>query len=455
MTKKESVALVSLIASLALTIAKLIVGTLIGSLALITDALHSFTDSIATLITLVTVRMADRPPDDDHPYGHGKYENIAALAEAVLLLLLAGGVGVEAWNRFGAGAPAPDAGWLAFGVIGIEIVINGWRAYVLHKTAVETGSRALAADALHFLSDMGSSVAVIGGLVGALYGFDWADPLSAAAIAVFVAVLALRMIKHTVDELTDRVSPGLIRGLRRAIADLPGVVEVNHLRVRTVGSQSFVDASANVPRTFAFEQIGTVKQQIGAVIAADLPGAEIMSSCNPVAMDDETVRERVLLAATREGQPVHHVTIQHLGDRLSIALDLEVDGDLPLGTAHEIASQLEAAIRAEIGADIEVETHLEPLFPDLMPGADLPGLPADMIVATLKSAADENGVSDIHNVRVRELGEGGLFVAFHCRFAPSLLAAQVHLRADAVERAAREKFPDIRRIVSHPEPLRT
>jgi divalent metal cation (Fe/Co/Zn/Cd) transporter len=165
------------------------------------------------------------------------------------------------------------------------------------------------------------------------------------------------------------------------------------------------------------------------------------------------VRERVLLAAAREGLPIHHVTIHHLGDRLSVSLDLEVDGEMPLGDAHEVATALETAIRAEIGSDVEVETHLEPLLPDLLPGAPLANGISHQIHAALDLAADRNGVSDVHNVRIRELGDG-LFVAFHCRFDPSLPAREVHARADALERAVRAAFPAIRRIVSHPEPIR-
>jgi cation diffusion facilitator family transporter len=453
MTKKERVALISLIASLGLTGAKLTVGIMIGSLALITDALHSATDFVATLVSYFAVRWADRPADEDHPYGHGKFESIAALGEATLLLLLAGGVTVEAWNRLGEGAIPPAVGFLPFAVMGVEIVINAWRAHALNKTAKETGSRALASSALHFLSDVGSSIAVVIGLAATAYGYGGADPIAAMAVAVLIAGLALRMMKRTVDDLTDRVPPGLVNGLIRAVEDIPGVVTVNHVRVRHVGNQAFVDAAVEVPRSLAFEQIRSVKERINQAIAADVAGAEITVSCNPLAMDDETVRERVLLAAARDGLPIHHVTIQHLGNRIAISLDLEVDAEMPLGQAHRIASGLEEAIRAEIGAEVEVETHLEPLLPDLLPGETLTnGLSADILDA-LKSKAEALGVTDVHNVRVRELPDG-LFVAFHCRFDGSLAAREVHARADALERAVRIQFPQIRRIVSHPEPTR-
>lgn len=453
MTRKERVALVSLIASLGLTAAKLIIGLMIGSLALVTDALHSGTDAIATLVTFLAVRFADRPADDDHPYGHGKFEDLAALGEGTLLLVLAGGVAVESWNRFVGEASPPSITIVAFAVLGVEILINLWRARALHRAAVETGSRALAADAMHFLSDVASSAIVIVGFIATLYGVDWADSVTAAAIALFIGWLGLRMIRRTADELTDRVSPTIARTLRRLLVDLPGVVAIDQLRVRTVGPRHFVDISAGVPRTFSLGETATVKRAMVATISAEIADAEATVSLLPMPIDDESLRERVFLAASRERIPVHHITIQHLGDRLSVSLDCEVDGDMPLGEAHEVASRLEAAIRAEIGAEIEVETHLEPLYPDLIPGAKLPDEQVAAYIAVLREAAEKNGVSDVHNVRVREI-EDGVFVAFHCRFPPTLTAAEVHRRADAVERGARIAFPEIRRIVSHPEPFK-
>lgn len=453
MTRKERVALVSLVASISLTAAKLFIGLAIGSLALITDALHSGTDAIATLITFLAVRFADRPADDDHPYGHGKYEDLAALGEGTLLLVLAGGVAVEAWNRFAGAAEPPSITIVAFAVLGGEIVINLWRAHALHKAAVETGSRALAADAMHFLSDVASSVIVIVGFIATIYGADWADSVTAAAIAVFIGWLGLRMIRRTVDELTDRVSPTIARTLRRTIEDLPGVVSIDQLRVRNVGPLHFIDITAGVPRTFSLGETAAVKRAMVTAISAEINDAEATVSLVPVPIDDESLRERVFLAASRERIPVHHITIQHLGDRLSVSLDCEVDGAMPLGEAHEVATRLEAAVRAEIGGEIEVETHLEPLYPDLIPGAKLSDERVAAYTTVLAAAAEQNGVSDIHNVRAREIDEG-VFVAFHCRFPAELVAVEVHRRADAVERAARAAFPEIRRIVSHPEPIR-
>src|SRR5882672_5367315 len=143
MTLKERTAAISLAASLILAAAKLAVGLAIGSLALITDALHSCVDFLATGVTWMAVRVADRPADASHPYGHGKFENLAALGEATLLLLLGGGVMVEAVARISAGAPPPPLSFVAVALLLIEIVVNAWRARALRRVGRETQSAAL------------------------------------------------------------------------------------------------------------------------------------------------------------------------------------------------------------------------------------------------------------------------------------------------------------------------
>ena len=175
MTLKERTAAISLVASFVLACVKLVLGLMTGSLALVTDALHSSVDFLATIITWLAVRFGDRPPDKSHPYGHGKFENIAALGEATLLLLLAGGVMVEAVDRLRSGGPPPVLSLIAVGALLVEIVINAWRARELRRVGRETQSAALEADALHFASDVFSSFAVLGGFALVAFGLGWGD----------------------------------------------------------------------------------------------------------------------------------------------------------------------------------------------------------------------------------------------------------------------------------------
>src|SRR5262244_1214830 len=183
---KQRVALSSIAASAGLTVAKAVVGLLSGSLALLSEAAHSLIDFGATVMTYFAVRVAGKPADEEHHYGHGKVESISALAETALLFVLSGVVIWEAVKRLlGEEQHAIEATVAAFVVIGLSIVIDFFRARLLYRVAGETASEALEADALHFGSDMWSSAAVLIGLAGVALGYTWADAAAAIVVAVF------------------------------------------------------------------------------------------------------------------------------------------------------------------------------------------------------------------------------------------------------------------------------
>src|SRR3954449_2770982 len=170
---KTNVAAISIFASAGMAAAKFAVGIAIGSLALISEALHSSVDVIATVITWLVVRVSDAPADEEHHYGHGKLESISALGVIALLYVLAGGILVESWSRLREGSPPPTISFIPFVVLLVDIVVNFWRARALHRAAHDTHSEALAADALHFASDVLGSIAVIVGLALSGLGFAW------------------------------------------------------------------------------------------------------------------------------------------------------------------------------------------------------------------------------------------------------------------------------------------
>lgn len=454
MTLKERTAAISLAASLILAAAKLAIGVAIGSLALITDALHSCVDFLATAVTWMAVRLGDKPADASHPYGHGKFENLAALGEATLLLLLGGGVMVEAVKRISEAAPPPQLSLIAVGVLLVEIVVNAWRARELRRVGRETQSAALEADSLHFASDVLSSVAVLAGFAVIAAGYWWGDAAAAIAVAALIAVLAIRLVIHTINALVDRAPEGIADLIAARMLATPGVLGVKNVRVRSVGPRHFVEATLDVPRSLGVEQAAEVEGEAANAARSVLSGADVTVQSVPVSPSDETVRERVYLVAQRERLDVHHITVQHLSDRLALALDLEVGGALPLAEAHATADRLEAAIQREFGRQAEIEIHIEPLEPEAADVSEMPAAIRQSYVAALEEAARAiEGLSDIHNVRVRRSERGTVLVA-HCRLDPAETVESVHRRVDDLERLMRDRKPDIARIVIHAEPMR-
>src|SRR3954466_13966267 len=232
---KTNVAAISIFASAGMAAAKFAVGIAIGSLALISEALHSSVDVIATVITWLVVRVSDQPADEEHHYGHGKFESLSALFVIALLYVLAGGILVESWSRLREGAPPPTLSAIPFVVLVIDIAVNFWRARALHRTARETRSQALAADAARVASDVLGSIAALLGLVLAALGYAWGGSVAAIGVAVMISILGLRLGRSTIEALHDRAPQGGAEKATEAIASVLGVVGVERLRARMVG----------------------------------------------------------------------------------------------------------------------------------------------------------------------------------------------------------------------------
>ncbi len=453
--EKEHVALTSIAASAGLTVAKAIVGIATGSLAILSEAGHSLIDLGATVMTYVAVRISGKPADERHHYGHGKVEAVSALAETALLFLLSGVVIWEAAKRLiEHETHAVEATFWAFGVIVVSIVVDFYRARALSQTAKDTQSHALEADALHFSSDLWSSLAVLVGLTGVYFGLSWADSVAALAVAVLVCVAGWRLGKRTIDTLIDVAPPGAAFAITAIAEKVPGVVKVDRVRARAVGETTFIELAVAVSRTLPLDRVNAIKADVAAALRAQVSGAEPVVTTDPVALSNETVLDRIMVIARNRALAVHHVTVHEIDDRLAVSLDLEVGGKLSLRAAHELADGLERAIAAELGPGVEVETHIEPLQAQDASGHDaLPERVKAVTMALSEIAAEGRVIRDIHDVRVRETDDGEI-VNFHCRVDPELSVQAVHENVDALERALRERSASIKRVIGHAEPMR-
>jgi cation diffusion facilitator family transporter len=454
-SEKEQVALTSIAASAGLTVAKALVGISTGSLAILSEAGHSLIDLGATVMTYVAVRISGKPADKEHHYGHGKVEAVSALAETALLFVLAAVVIWEAGTRLlDHGAHTVQATVWAFGVILLSIVVDFFRSRALSRAARETQSHALAADALHFSSDLWSSLAVLVGLAAVHFGMPWADSVAALAVSVLVCVAGWRLGRRTVDTLTDVAPEGAAETITALARKVPGVVAVERVRAREVGETTFIDLAVAVSRTLPLDRVNAIKADVGAAIRRRIKGAEPIVTTDPVALSNESVLDRIMVIARSRALAVHHVMVHGIQDRLAVSLDLEVDGKLTLGAAHDLADQLEKAIADELGPNVEVETHIEPLQPQDLMGREAPPERVRAVqIALSEIAAEGRVIRDVHDVRVRETDEGEI-VNFHCHVDPQLSVQAVHESVDALERTLRERSASIKRVIGHAEPMR-
>src|ERR1700691_2703754 len=283
MNEKERAALGSIAASAGLTIAKAIVGLLTGSLAILSEAGHSLIDLAATLLTYFAVRVSGKPADAEHQYGHGKVESVTALAEAAFLFVLATVVIFEAAQRLTSDPPFTVAATpAAFIIVAVSIVVDFFRARTLSRVAAATSSQALEADALHFASDMWSSIAVLIGLGGVALGYRSADAAAALVVAVFICIAGWRLRRRTIDTLTDTAPAGVSEQVAAIARRVPGIVSVERVRARPGGAVLFVDLAVGVNRTLPLDRVTAIKDRLTRAIRAELPQSEVTITEKPL-----------------------------------------------------------------------------------------------------------------------------------------------------------------------------
>lgn len=449
--EKQAVAASSMAASAFMTTVKFVVGLSTGSLGILSEALHSLLDFGATLLTFLAVRASDKPPDRTHPYGHGKIESIAALVETALLFATSLWVLYEAVLRLAAHETSVVVTWSSVGVMALSIAIDVSRARALKRVAEKTRSEALAADALHFSSDILSSSVVLIGLGIVALGWPKGDAVAAIGVSLFVCRAGWVMGRRTIDTLIDTAPLGAVERVEAILARVEGVAGVTRVRVRPAGSLFFVDAEIAVARGLSQKRLMEVRARVQEAIRAEMAEAEVTVTTHPLALDSETVHERVAIIAANHGANAHHVTSHREGETLFVGLDLEMDGMLSLEKAHRIASLLEDEIRGEFGASTEVETHIEPVEDVAAGRGELDSGDMTALARVMERESQEGLVRGIHKIRGRHTSLG-LVVTFHCRMPPDKTVAEVHDAVDAYEKRIRAAFPGIWRLVAHAEP---
>ena len=452
--RKERAALVSVGVKLALTLCKFVAALLSGSLALLSEAGNNIGDVATTLMSLYSIRAAARPADETHQFGHGKVEAVSALIQTGFLFALALFILIEAIKRLLQSGVDVDPQPFAFAVLGLSIFVDLTRWISLRKIAEETQSDALAADALNFATDIVASSFALLGLVAVSYGVKSGDALAALGVATFVGIAGFDLGRKTINTLVDAAPKGMSEPLRKIIQNVPGVMSVETLRLRPIGSSVYGEAAVRVSRSLSIGRFGAIKLAIKQAIARRYGNVSIVITAEPVALDDETVVERIVHIANRRHVPIHHVTVQTLGERKSVSFDAEFDGHLSLGRAHELVTALEDAVSDELGDGFEIESHIEPLELSELDGRDSDGDVHARVLAALVRRAPECGVIfDIHDVRVRQTS-AGLVVNYHCVCDPALSVASVHSHVDKLDHKVKQDCSLISRIVGHAEPFR-
>jgi cation diffusion facilitator family transporter len=442
-------ALVSVLAAAALIALKLGTGLAAGSLGLVSEAAHSGTDLVAALLTFFALGVAGRPADPGHPYGHGKAEHLAALAEATILGVASIAIAATAITRLVRGGHELEVPWWAFAVIAVVIVVDSGRATVSFRAGRRYSSPALVTSAFHFLSDLGGSIAVLVGLLAARGGYPEADAAAALFVAVLVLAGAGRLVRQNVDVLMDRAPAAAEEIARQAIERLEPGVELRRLRMRRAAGRHFADVVISVPPGAAVEQGHAAANAVEDAVESALPGTDVVVHVEPANTTDAALRERAQTAALQVARvrEIHNISVLRVGDRTEISLHLKLPGSLSLDEAHQVATELEEAIRAELPEVDRVQTHIEPLADDSE---------AQPLAAGVEVESVARIVSDATGRRPRELRlvrtERGLVAFLTLGMDASRALTEAHADASVIEEQIRRAHPEIADVVVHTEP---
>src|ERR1700722_9315421 len=433
-----------------------------GSLGVLSEALHSGLDLLAAVITFLSVRVSDEPADERHPYGHGKFENFSAFVETALLLLTALYSIYEAFDRLFFHSVHIQPSTTAILVLLVALAIDVTRARALKHVAQKYSSDALEADALHFSTDVWSTIVVISGIglvwAGETWNLPWlayADALAGLAVAAVILWVGARLGRRTLDSLLDAAPQGLQQEIAKAVARMDGVLDVDRVRVRRAGNRHFVDATVSVTRTASLEQVhalsDAIEKRIGEIVPAD-----VMVHAEPRAPQGEHLFEAIRAVAQSLGLAVHDLTAVQQAGQLFIELPLEVDENLSLRETHRQATGLEEKIRELRDGPIEVNIHIEPLGRHIAtPDAGIGemkqlSMAIEEFLNRLPLEFDE--LVNCHDVRARQV-EHPILVPCHGTMKGDLPITQIHDVTAALEDRVKEKFPQIYRVTIHPEPF--
>ncbi len=458
--EKLTVAAWSLAAAAGMTAAKLVVGLLTNSLGMLAEALHSGLDLFATAMTLWAVKLAQKPPDRNHTYGHGKFENLSALGQTLLLLVTAGWVVYEAAARlfFRPEVEEIHPSLSAFVVVLACIFIDIWRSRTLRNAAVKYQSQALEADALHFATDIWSSLVVLWGLfavwLGHRYQIAWfihLDAVAAFLVSALVVLVSIRLGLRSVAVLSDQASQELVARIASAGRGVPRVLDIKDVRVRQSGAGVFADFTAVIPRELSIEAAhALVRDVIGAVRRA-VPNADVVVHPEPTARSEEDRATTIRVLARRHGLDAHDLhSIHDENGRQTVELHVELDPALNLRQAHERASRFEEDLKKQLSDIDAVITHLEPSSasqPAESTSGDQPAV--ERLVADYLSGSGV--VGHAHDYRFQHTSLG-LWLSFHVHLDGDLLIPEAHEISRGLERQLRATFPELYRVTIHVEP---
>jgi cation diffusion facilitator family transporter len=459
---KRSALRMSLVAIVSVFVFEFIAGLFTNSLALITDSTHALLDAVVTAILIIAVRLALKPKDIDHTYGHGKIETIGGFIGGIALFVVAIFFIIEAIIRLAssttdsASVVVVTPGIIGFAAVAYTLAVDGFRITVLgramKKTAAKiTGSTTLKADFYHAFADLASTTVAFVGLWLVTIGFGYGDSIAAIILGSFLSYLSVRFAYQNAMELTDVISPRLVGTVQQAANETEGVLRSDDIKMRRVGNEIFVEATIALHAEISFESAHDISAKVENNIAKSLSDSglhvkprNITVHFEPmlgVDMQPELVIESAASQVTGV-RGVHNVIISKIANSHSMdaSLHIQVNRSATLGEAHSIANAVEDSIKKQLTAVENITVHLEPVMPDVVgmePIAD--STMHDFIRKVILGSA--SGVKKVDRIGIYRTAQNILKIDVNCSFSSEMTIEQIHERVSEIEKDIRIKYP--------------
>ena len=354
---------ISLLAIFSAFLVELVFGLFSNSLGLITDSIHALLDSVVTLILLLAARLAIKPPDEEHTYGHGKIESLGGLIGGIAIFLIAIFFIYESIHRLQSPPPSVFPG--IFAIIGglYTIGIDIFRIISLKRSIAKIGGTTLKADFYHAFLDLGSTIIAIIGIVFVTYGFYNGDFIAALILGIVLVILSLKLIYKTSQDLTDIISPELVKKVRKIILDTEDVIDVVSILMRKSGDTSFEDVTILIRGDTSFDKAHEISSRVEKNIKNYISNSAITIHFEPTWENVPLDAKIYDIAKNIEGvKEVHNVTTHKSMGKTYSNLHVMVDREINLYLAHKISEKVEEKIKENIPEIEHATIHLEPFL---------------------------------------------------------------------------------------------
>jgi cation diffusion facilitator family transporter len=444
----------TMLLNLVATGVKLFVGYLTGSLSLIADGFDSLFDSLSNVIGLVAIHLARRPADEDHPYGHRRYEILMTMLISLLLFFTCFEILKSAYERL-LRPVRPEVTIWSFVSLLVSIAVHVYVTTYEKRRGEELRSEFLVADAMHTRADIFISVGVMAGLIVVQMGYPILDSALAVVIAVLIARIGVDIIRSSTRILTDSAALDVSK-VTEIVVQVPGVTSCHHIRSRGQEDDIHLDLHIRVAPNMPLAEAHHIAHQVQRRLLESIPGArDVVVHVEPQPGTRElpeaggNTLASVQKAAQAAGASFHHLNAHEIDGRYFVDLHLEVPRGLTLGEAHAQATRLEERIRAEAPEIAEINTHIEPA---LTPASDCAKLDDSQIVQLVREATrDMPEVLDCHEIQALRV-EGRLLLTVHCTLREQLPIAQAHDITTAIEDRLQRSCAEIADVTVHVEP---